>query len=1119
MRKIAIRLIYCLTCLPGWLSAQGPAINPSLLEHGWPSSWISCPGIGGRDYGVYHFRRTFQLNARPAAFVVHVSADNRYRLWVNGHAVCSGPARGDLGHWNFETVDIAGYLQPGENTLAALVWNMGVDAPVAQVSNRTAFVLQGDGKEEQVVNTDRSWRVAFDSAYRPCSTDNGSRLRTYMVVGPGDSVQGGRYPWGWEQPGFDDQGWVPAAQVSSPSPWGSGTDNWWTLVPRGIPLMEERQQRIGLVRRIAGSVDRDVVGAAMTGMLAGRGSFSVPAHTTLTVLLDQTYNTVAYPELTVSGGKGATIRLTYAESLFDKDGQKGDRGVIEGKEIRGNYDVFMPDGGVRRLFRPLWVRTFRYLQLDITTGDDPLVIDDLYGMYTGYPFERKASFVSNDTSLKAIWDVGWRTARLCAGETYFDCPYYEQLQYEADTRIQSLISLYATGDDRLMRKALLDFYHSRIPEGLTQGRYPSNRFQVIPPFSLWWIVMIHDYWMLRKDDGFIRQFLPAVRGVLDWYEGQVDTTMGMLGPMPWWGFVDWADAFGSGTPPGATDGHSAVITLQYAYTLRQAAELFGYFGGQYSYTAGRCRKLAADLDRGTYRACYDRLKGEMANTPEKSNYSQHAGILAILADAIPAGDRRAVMKKILYDSTLQQATFYFRFYLNQAMKAVGMGDLYYSQLGPWRQMLKIGLTTFAEKPEPTRSDCHAWSASPDYDFLATICGIMPDAPAFSRVLIRPALGELREVEGSMPHPRGMIRVKLRRTVTGIAGEVELPEGVSGRFVYGGKEAVLHGGRQTIGMVDAQAGGGPVGDAEDANGPVRVIFDTDMGPDYDDVGAIALLHAFADSGKATILATMASNKYEGVAAVLNLFNTYFRRPGIPIGVPKGNAVSQRDGQHWTDSILARYPHAVVRNEQAEDAVTLYRKVLSRQPDHSVVILTVGFLTNLAGLLQSGPDGYSALTGVELVRKKVRQLVSMAGKFPEGWEFNVMKDAAASQAVFAGWPTPILLSGFEIGVKIKCGLPLIADKAIRHDPVKDVFRISIPLAAEDSAGRSSWDETAVLVGVCGYAPYYTVRRGKMMVKADGSDRWVDDEGGEQAHLVEARPVAEVQALINRLMEHRP
>jgi inosine-uridine nucleoside N-ribohydrolase len=148
----------------------------------------------------------------------------------------------------------------------------------------------------------------------------------------------------------------------------------------------------------------------------------------------------------------------------------------------------------------------------------------------------------------------------------------------------------------------------------------------------------------------------------------------------------------------------------------------------------------------------------------------------------------------------------------------------------------------------------------------------------------------------------------------------------------------------------------------AQHPLPVIFDTDMGPDYDDVGAIALLHAFADSGKCTILATMASNRYEGVAAVLNVFNTYFHRPEIPIGVPGGNAPNIRDKQHWTDSILAKYPHAIVHNTDANYAVTLYRKILSQQPDHSVVIITVGFLTNLADLLETPPDNLSKLDGL-------------------------------------------------------------------------------------------------------------------------------------------------------------
>ena len=302
-------------------------------------------------------------------------------------------------------------------------------------------------------------------------------------------------------------------------------------------------------------------------------------------------------------------------------------------------------------------------------------------------------------------------------------------------------------------------------------------------------------------------------------------------------------------------------------------------------------------------------------------------------------------------------------------------------------------------------------------------------------------------------------------------------------------------------------------------PLPVIFDTDMGPDYDDVGAITLLHAFADSGKTTILATMASNKYEGVAAVINLFNTYFHRPNIPIGVPRGRAVNQRDKQHWTDSILSKYPHAITRNDQAEDAVTLYRKVLASQPDHSVTIITVGFLTNLQGLLKSGPDNHSPLDGMQLVKQKVNQLVSMAGKFPEGWEFNVFSDSTASEYIFDHWPTKILLSGFEIGVKIKCGLPLIQNPNIQHSPVKDVFRISIPLAAEDSLGRSSWDETAILIAIAGYQPWYSTQTGMMHVAPNGSDSWEEAKTGRHTRIIEARPVAEVQQLINTLIMHQP
>ncbi|GAA4085143.1 hypothetical protein GCM10022392_02420 [Mucilaginibacter panaciglaebae] len=301
--------------------------------------------------------------------------------------------------------------------------------------------------------------------------------------------------------------------------------------------------------------------------------------------------------------------------------------------------------------------------------------------------------------------------------------------------------------------------------------------------------------------------------------------------------------------------------------------------------------------------------------------------------------------------------------------------------------------------------------------------------------------------------------------------------------------------------------------------VSIIFDSDIGPDYDDVGAITVLHALADAHEAKILATMASNRYEGVAAVLNVFNTYFKRADLPIGVAGANAVNIRDSQHWTDTLLANYPHKIKTNADAWDAVKLYRKILATQPDHSVSIVTIGFLTNISDLLNSSSDEYSKLNGKELVAKKVKQLVSMAGKFPSGYEFNVIKDAAAANNVFQNIGIPIIYSGFEIGEKIKVGLSLINDPSIQNSPVKDAFRIAMSKSADDANGRLSWDETAVLVAMKGYTTYYDLHPGKMKpLAADGKNTW-DDNNETQGYLVEKVNHLQVQDLINKLIMHQP
>ena len=303
-------------------------------------------------------------------------------------------------------------------------------------------------------------------------------------------------------------------------------------------------------------------------------------------------------------------------------------------------------------------------------------------------------------------------------------------------------------------------------------------------------------------------------------------------------------------------------------------------------------------------------------------------------------------------------------------------------------------------------------------------------------------------------------------------------------------------------------------------PVSIIFDTDIAPDYDDVGAMALLHAFADMGKAKILATMSSNAFETTAPTISVLNTYFNRPGIPIGITKTALPNKDCSQQWAQAIISKYPHAVKSNDEAMDAVKLYRKILSSQPDKSVTIVSVGFFTNLAGLLNSKSDEYSKLSGMALVKKKVKRLVSMAARIDKdgksGYEFNVMVDAAASQKVFADWPTPLTISGFEIGEKILTGIRLINNETIQNSPVKDAFQIAL---AKDNnkLGRNSWDETAVLVAVLGIEPYFGFRKLSFEIKDDGRD--VVIPGEKFTYLVFKQSPEEIGKVIEDLMMHQP
>ncbi|MEN8247661.1 MAG: alpha-L-rhamnosidase N-terminal domain-containing protein [Bacteroidota bacterium] len=774
------------------------------LKHTWKAQWITHPTESTLDYGVFLFRHSFKLDHKPENFNIFVSADNRYRLYVNGESVCFGPSIGDLTHQRYETIDIANWLNEGDNVLAAEVVNFGEYKNVSQLSFQTAFILQGDSSNGIDINTGSAdWKVTKNKAYTAIPFTS-EMLNAYYAAGPCDRVDAALYPWGWNQGDYDDSSWVEPKKAVTEFAVGSGFlyGGAWFLVPRTIPLMEEKYEPFGKVARTKGIQADD-------SFIKGDQPLVIPKNSKVSILVDQAHHTTGFPELTYSKGKDSKIKITYAEALIKDvdslekttDGNlisvdlKGNRNEVEGKSILGYYDIIIPDGGNNRFFKPLARRTYRFIELEIETKEEELVLEKYHGVYTGYPFEEKARFNTDDQLLTKIWETSWRTLRNSAEENFFD-PYYEQLQYIGDTRIEALVSIYVSGDDRLMRKALKQFDDSRIPEGLTQSRYPSNIVQVIPTYSLLWVDMVHDYFMYRDDPEFLHQFIPGIKSVMDWFISKVDET-GMVTDLEWWNFTDWSAEFPNGIPPGADDGYSANVSLQLVKSLQNASELYGYF--EMDHESASYKMLAEQIKKSVLQQCYDSEKGLIAETPEKTLYSQHTNIFGIITDTFDKEDQAQVMQKILEDDSLIPATIYFKFYLFRALQKAGLGNRYLDLLGPWKTMIDNGMTTFGETDINPRSECHAWSASPNFDFLHTVAGIYPAEPSFRSVIIEPNLGKLENLEVEMPHPKGNIKASFQISGNTMNAVISLPEGTTGVFKWNGRSVKLTDGEQNISL--------------------------------------------------------------------------------------------------------------------------------------------------------------------------------------------------------------------------------------------------------------------------------------------------------------------------------
>jgi hypothetical protein len=776
----------------------------------WSSEGLGQPRPGSERsrFRTRYFRRAF--NGPPGAKLrVHVSADTVYRFWCNGVEVAYGPAKGDVEHHFYDTVELTPLLKNGSNVIAAQVsyygdvwaevWGGG---PVSRMTAVPGFILAGnlesaDGKVLEALHSDKNWRVLSDTAYQQVENPVAHWL------GNTEALDCSAFPWGFNQAGFDDSAWSPATPtVAGVSPahvlYAVSPHR---LVPRMIAPLERSEPR--LFQRVCRG-GTDAQRSQLDGLLARKGSLRLEPGTRLTALIDVNELTTGFPHLEFTGGAGATIKLTYAEAGHGSDGRKSNRADTSGT-MRGYYDVVRPDGP-ERSWEPFTWRTFRYIELDIEVKDQALELKDLNYIFSAYPFEECARYESSDTTHKSVWEICWRTARLCAHETYEDCPYYEQLQYGGDTQIQAMISYYVAGDASLARQWLYQYDWSRTPDGLTRSRYPARVTQTIPFWSLHWAMAVLDYWQYTGDVDSVRELFPGVLAVMDYFDRRRNSN-GLVGKLSGWQCADWCPQWKGkheevGVPPGTLAGHSAFVNLMTAVTLDHAAKLAQVLGRDATELLRRSSELKAVVQK----LFYEPAQNIYWDTPDRNIASAYTNVWALLAK-MPC-NASDLAERIVTDKSLCQLTMFSNYFAYRALAKVGRYDLAPHLLAPWLKMPEWGLTTCPEIPDyaATRSDCHAWSAGPLVEFCREILGVRPAKPGYGAIQIVPKPAGLTFARGRVPLTRlsGSMPAKFVDVAWEISGkriklDATVPDGISCEIVLpdGSRKTVERGGQCTL----------------------------------------------------------------------------------------------------------------------------------------------------------------------------------------------------------------------------------------------------------------------------------------------------------------------------------
>ena len=771
------------------------------------AAWIGPKGGAKGPYPFVRFRRPFKGRAVP--LTIDVSADARFVLLLDGKEIARGPHQGFPNHWYYETYTISG-LDNSDHVMEAVVFDLGGKGPFSILtSGQLGFILKAADDYDADLTTGRAaWQAADVNGM---SFGGVTDLDT--MTGAENIVRG----TGFLDPAAAANGreTVVLKKPVKDSEYGFAAKGW-ALFPTERPDQLHEEKVPGHIRAVLATTEtkQPIVYRAQASdagwtakfeaLLRTGGSVEIPSGTSLRVLWDLEDYFCAYPLLETSGGKGAEIRWAWAECLYDPEpkghiyGNKAPRDVFDGKAmLRSMYDTFLPDGRQRARFTVPWWKAGRWVELVLRTEDEPLALHRLALVESRYPLMCTARFACDDPTVSRICDICVRGMQNCLHETFMDCPYFEQQMYPGDTRVEMLILNAISGDARPVRYGVGLFDYARRDNGLVPMNFPSRNIQDSSTYSLCWVMMAGDYVLWHGADEFLRARIPGIRHTLSALALYANKD-GLLENLPGWSFMDWVPEWDTyGNAPDGRLGLSSLNNLLYVHALLAAAKVEDAVGetAQATYCRDRAKTVAAAI-RARF---WDASRGLVADTVRKDRFSEHAQCLALLVDILPPDDRARAFAGLVGAKDLARCTVYFSHYLFETYLKFERADLFLEKLDLWRGFVRDGLKTPLEAPGVRgRSDCHAWGAHPLYHLLTGVAGIRPVADGFSEVEVAPQFGGLKFIKASLPTPKGMLSVDLRRTDDRVTGTVTVPSDLPTDFVWKGSRQALRTGVNVLG---------------------------------------------------------------------------------------------------------------------------------------------------------------------------------------------------------------------------------------------------------------------------------------------------------------------------------